>query len=303
MKWLFIGPSLKSGIAHVLLKYASLVDGEYVSFGQKPSLKHYDRGFTFILPIKDHLDSLDLYSCSEWIYMTVCETETVHESYSLLCEKFNTIHVPSEFSLNILKKQFPHTEWKLLRHYVSEPKCIKHISHTGYRFYTIGNIRDPRKNIPMLIESFTELNLPGSQLVLKATCIDPVELNIPNVVVINYIMSEDHLDSLHNSCDCYINCSHSEGVGMGAVEAAMRNKPVIISDYGGLKEYVKTPYIIKCTTGPIGFDDFLFQKDMIWGYPDKECLKKYMKECFDMRLTRMDHDMSIVQDARKIIYV
>ena len=33
--------------------------------------------------------------------------------------------------------------------------------------------------------------------------------------------------------DCYVSFSSSEGVGMGAVEAAIRNKPVIITDYGG----------------------------------------------------------------------
>ena len=65
--------------------------------------------------------------------------------------------------------------------------------------------------------------------------------------------------------------SSSEGVGMGAVEAAMRDKPVIITDYGGAPEYVKTPYTISIV-------DFkscrmmtsYLRKGMQWGKPDKD---------------------------------
>jgi hypothetical protein len=67
---------------------------------------------------------------------------------------------------------------------------------------------------------------------------------------------------------------------MGAVEAAMRNKPLIITDYGGLKEYVRTPHVVKCTVGPVGFDDFLFTKDMCWGHPSQEELIAAMRTCF-----------------------
>jgi glycosyltransferase involved in cell wall biosynthesis len=66
------------------------------------------------------------------------------------------------------------------------------------------------------------------------------------------------MEHIHNGCDCYVNFSCSEGVGMGAVEAAMHNKPVIITEYGGASEYVNTPYTISCTLKPIGFDDFLY---------------------------------------------
>jgi len=49
---------------------------------------------------------------------------------------------------------------------------------------------------------------------------------------------------------------------MGAVEAAMRDKPVIISDYGGLKEYVRTPYVIRTGRRKVGMVDFLYTPDM-----------------------------------------
>ncbi len=89
------------------------------------------------------------------------------------------------------------------------------------------------------------------------------------------------MESIHKKGDCYINCSHSEGVGMGAVEAAVRNKPVIISDFGGLSEYVQTPFVVPCAVGPCGISDFLFQPHMHWGFPDPLKLKEHMKCAFN----------------------
>jgi len=286
--WLFIGPSLLSGIGQVTLNYSKCVpDSEYVEFGKVPKRKSYTHGFAFVLPI--NLDVHDVYSsiCDTMMYMTVCETEPVNPVYGVL-EKYKTIHVPSEFSRGILEKQFPKIEWKLLHHWapirVSRPK-----EHPYYTFYTIGNVADPRKNIHGIIESFLRCEFPDARLVIKATCNRDIQIKIPHVEVINGLLSQDEIDAIHDRCDCYINCSHSEGVGMGAVEAALRNKPVIIADYGGLKEYVKTPWVVSCTKGPIGFDDFLFTKDPEWGFPNKGELQNFMKECYSQKITSWDH--------------
>jgi glycosyltransferase involved in cell wall biosynthesis len=126
---------------------------------------------------------------------------------------------------------------------------------------------------------------------MKATTANPGEVTwkLPRVHIIQDVLTDEELNHIHNSCDCYINCSFSEGVGMGAVEAAIRDKPVIISDYGGLKEYVKTPYTISCKLGTVGRDDFLFRKDMLWGKPDINDLMRHMQTCYDLKLRNFDH--------------
>ena len=91
------------------------------------------------------------------------------------------------------------------------------------------------------------MNKPNETfLVLKATCVRPVEIRLPNVLVLNGLLPESDLECIHQSCDCYVSFSSSEGIGMGAVEAALHNKPVIITDYGGAPEYIKTPYTVPC---------------------------------------------------------
>jgi hypothetical protein len=304
---LFIGPRLLAGIGQVTNRYAELMrsqghEAEYCEFGQMPQNKTYDVGFAFVLPIQDQLNLVDQYAtiCHKMVYMTICETETVNPVYGILA-KYKTVYTASEFSQTVLARQFPEVEWKLLRHYACEKPVRTPVSTTPYTFYTIGNIADPRKNMNGLIRAFQECNFgPDARLLLKATCIQPVHLQEPNIVVINGLLSDEAMDRIHGSCHCYVNCSHSEGVGMGAVEAAMMSKPVIISDYGGLKEYVQTPWVIKCSKGPIGFDDFLFTKDLEWGYPSHEDLVRCLKDCFEKRASHWDHEWtrSIMQSLR-----
>jgi glycosyltransferase involved in cell wall biosynthesis len=296
--WLFIGPSLLSGIGQVTNRYAQLVHGEYCEFGAKPKKDRYDIGFAFVLPIDQHLDSVDalMSRCGKKLYMTICETETVHPAYGKLADRYKTIHVASEFSRNVLAKQFPHGEWKILHHwqdvYDGPVKSIVPKSD-AYTFYTIGNVIDPRKNIKMLLEAFMRLGLPNTRLLIKATCHTPVTWKLPGVVVINGLLDDASLEDIHRSGHCYVNCSHSEGVGMGAVEAALRDKPVIITSYGGLKEYVRTPFVIDADElVPIGQDDFLYTKDMLWGKPKLDDLIRHMRTCAEGQIKTWDHAFS-----------
>jgi glycosyltransferase involved in cell wall biosynthesis len=291
--WLFVGPQLLAGIGQVTKQYADLLgtDAEYCEVGQRPKRAAYDRGFAFVLPIESQLDIFDQYKpfCIDWTYMTVCETEPVNECYGVL-SRYQEIHVPSEFARQILEKQFPMIKWTLLHHW-SETKVPRTpISTTPYVFYSIGNILDPRKNIKKLVEAYLRCEFrDAAHLVLKATCTQPVDWRVPGVTIINGLLSPEDLEKVHAQSHCYVNCSHSEGVGMGAVEAALRSKPVVITDYGGLKEYVKTPWVVPCTTGPIGFDDFLFKKEHNWGHPDSGVLQAHLEDCFQKKVTAWDH--------------
>jgi len=289
--FLFIGPSLLAGIGQVTKQYSALVeDSEYVEIGHLPKKTRYSYGFVFVLPIEEHFPIIEKYAsiCDSMMYMTVCETEPVNAAYGLLA-RYKTVWCPSEFARSTLERQFPNVEWKLLRHYAPERPHSCPIE-APYTFYTIGNIIDPRKNIEGLINAFLSCGFGDqARLVLKATCVQPVTLKLPGVVVINGLLSDEALEKIHSSCHCYVNCSRSEGVGMGAVEAALRSKPVIITDYGGLKEYVQTPWVVPCTKGPIGFDDFLFTKELEWGHPDQGRLQDALRDCFQKRVTFWDH--------------
>jgi glycosyltransferase involved in cell wall biosynthesis len=289
MTWLFVGPRLLAGIGQVTKRYADLTGGDFVEMGQSPHRNEYNIGFAFVLPFEDQLNLIDKYKffCKKFVYMTICETETVHPLYGMLVDRYKTLYVASEFCQKVLQNQFPRGDWRILHlHAPPVPDRPPALAST-YTFYTIGNVNDPRKNIKALIQALD--HCPGARLLIKATCLQEVKIDHPQVTVINGLISDEQMENIHKNGHCYVNCSHSEGVGMGAVEAAMRGKPVIITDYGGLKEYVRTPFEVKCDLGPIGFDDFLFTKDMVWGHPRFEDLVTHMKHCYENRIIRWVH--------------
>jgi glycosyltransferase involved in cell wall biosynthesis len=202
------------------------------------------------------------------------------------------LYTPSEFCKTVFEKQFPEISFRVVHLWAdTEPLPRAHVpgltKTDAFTFYTIGNVIDPRKNFKALLEAFIRCEFPtgSARILVKATCKAPVECKLPFVTIVNDLLSNEQMEAVHEVGDCYVNCSHSEGVGMGAVEAALRNKPVIITDYGGLKEYVKTPYVVSCSLCEVGMDDFLFTKDLKWGKPDTSELITHMKHAYAHRST------------------
>ena len=284
---IFIGPKLLTGIGQHAQKYTKLFlpNSHYYEFGN--TLPESEHGLVFTIPLKEHLEYITSYAktrVKNLACMTVCETETVHEDYGLIMKEFKRVAVPSEFCKRVLSRQFPENEFYVIHAHIPIPK------EKPYVFYHIGNIMDPRKKFRDILQAFVRLNEPNSRLVVKATCGRDVTIQFPNVEVINGLISNEEMDDIHHRSDCYVSFSHSEGVGMGAVEAAVRDKPVIITDYGGAPEYIKTPYTIDCGLQELENDDFLFKKGMVWGKPNFDQLLEFMRHAFDNRVRHMDHE-------------
>jgi|TARA_R110000823_G_scaffold236408_1_gene362127 glycosyltransferase involved in cell wall biosynthesis len=282
---IIVGPQLGSGIGQHASKYTKVFDNaSYHTIGSE--LPESEYGLLFLLPVKDHIEYIKYVKTrvKKLALMTVCETETVHEDYGLIMEQSKRIMVPSAFCKRVLSGQFPTNTFHIIHAHIPQPP------ERPYTFYHIGNIIDDRKNFRGILEAFVRLNKPDAKLVVKATCNQNVEIKLPNVEVINGLISDEEMDTLHNRCDCYVSFSKSEGVGMGPVEAALRNKPVIITDFGGSPEYVKTPYTINCELQELEKDDFLFKKGMIWGKPNPDQLLKFMGDAYDKKLRYMNHE-------------
>lgn len=281
---IIIGPQLGSGIGQHAFKYTKVFDNaSYHMIGSE--LPESNHGLMFLLPLKPHVEYVKYAKTrvKNLALMTVCETETVHEDYGMIMELSKRIMVPSIFCKRVLSRQFPDNEFHIIHAHIPPPE-------RPYIFYHIGNIIDDRKNFRGILEAFVRLNKPNAKLVVKATCNQDVQINLPNVEVINGLISDEEMDKLHDRCDCYVSFSKSEGVGMGPVEAALRDKPVIITNFGGSPEYVKTPYTIECELQELERDDFLFKKGMVWGKPNPNQLLEFMRDAYDKKLRFMNHE-------------
>ena len=282
---IIVGPTLLSGIGQHAKKYTQLFDDAkyYIIGSELPESEH---GLAFLIPTKHDIEYIKYLKTrvKNLACMTVCETETVHEDYGLIMKEFKKVAVPSEFCKRVLSRQFPDNEFYVIHAHIPPP------GEKPYTFYHIGNILDQRKNFRDILESFVRLNEPNTRLVVKATCNRDVEIKLPNVEIINGLISDKEMDEIHHRCDCYVSFSSSEGVGMGAVEAALRDKSVIITNYGGAPEYIKTPYTIDCELQELERDDFLFKKGMSWGKPNKGQLLEFMRDAYEKRVRTMNHD-------------
>jgi len=280
----FIGPTLLSGIGQHAQKYTKLFPGSsYFTYGKE--IPECENAFIFLLPVEAYVEYAKRLKkkVKNLICMTVCETETVHEDYGMIMDVFHRVAVPSEFCKRVLSRQFPKNEFYVIHCHIPDPP------KRPYTFYHIGNIMDQRKNFGKILEAFVRLNEPNTRLLVKATCGKDVDVELPRVEVINGLISDHDMDKLHHRADCYVGFSSSEGVGMGAVEAAIRDKPVIITNYGGAPEYIKTPYTIDCGLQELKNDDFLFKKGMQWGDPNFDQLLEFMRHAYSNDVRYMDH--------------
>ena len=294
---ILIGSSLKSGIGQHAIKYTKLFTPRAAYYQVGETLPEEKDGLIFILPIVQHMKYVEYARTrvKNLACMTVCETETVHEDYQMIMDEFKTVLVPSEFCKRVFSKQFPNNTFKVLHAHIPTPQP------RPYTFYFIGNAMDQRKNFRNILQAFVRLNEPNTRLLVKATCNKDIDIQLPRVEVINELLSDTEMDELHWKCDCYVSFSSSEGVGMGAIEAAIRDKPVIITNYGGAPEYIKTPYTIECDIQELSEDDFLFKKGMKWGKPNFDQLLEFMKHAYENNVRTCNHDFTRELVCRKNI--
>lgn len=286
-----VGPTLLSGIGQLCRKYAELLGSQLKVIYTDP-ISDCDNMFIFALPVPYWINVIPELKkkCKKLVCMSICETETVHEDYGELFKFFDKVAVASEFCKNVFSRQFPDTEFFVIHANVTiRPLPMVSKINKPYVFYHIGNIADDRKQFNKILEAFIRLNKPDTHLLVKATCNREFHLNIPNVTIVNGLLPDTEIDRFHAEGDCYVSFSHSEGIGMGAVEAALHDKPVIISEYGGAIEYIKTPYTIPCGRTHLKRDDFLFKKGMEWGDPDFNALMGFMKDAYEKQLRYMEH--------------
>jgi|TARA_B110000902_G_scaffold264932_1_gene347744 glycosyltransferase involved in cell wall biosynthesis len=281
-----VGPTLLSGIGQHAQKYAQMFTPKVEYYQLGTSLPEDDHALIFLLPIQQHMKYIEYVKSriKNLKCMTVCETETVHEDYAMIMNEFKNVLVPSEFCKRVFSKQFPTNTFNVVHAHIPEPP------KKPYTFYFIGNVLDQRKNFKHILEAFVRLNQENTRLLVKATCNKEVTINLPRVEVINNLISDEKMDEIHWKGDCYVSFSSSEGVGMGAVEAAVRNKPVIITNYGGAPEYIKTPYTIDCELQELCNDDFLFKKGMKWGKPNFDQLVEFMRHVYENDIRTMNHE-------------
>ena len=190
-------------------------------------------------------------------------------------------------------------------------KLINFTDNYNFKFYAIVDLND-RKNIESIIRSFHsefESHEPVS-LVLKVKKhgLSPEQLtqHVTNIcnniktqlriynniekyhkeIIISEDLSSEVIQSLHLSCDCFINTTHGEGWSIPSFDAMCYGKTPICSNEGGPKEFidvedVNTGSLINgimniCEHGDPAFPD-IFSGREEWFVPEERKIKQTMR--------------------------
>ena len=107
----------------------------------------------------------------------------------------------------------------------------------GY-LLTVGNL-EPRKNLGVLVEAFTELRgrHPALRLAIVGAKRDPAEANLSHegVSYLGYVPDE-HLPALFVGCAAFVFPSLYEGFGMPVLEAMGQGAPTLAADIPSSRE-------------------------------------------------------------------
>ncbi len=104
------------------------------------------------------------------------------------------------------------------------------------------------------------------------------------VVAITDHLTDSDLHGLHARGDCYVSLTRAEGWGLGAYEAALAGKPVIITGHGGQLDFLPSPpsYHVDFRTVPYRNpqDPDGERMGALWAEPDLADGARLMREVF-----------------------
>jgi glycosyltransferase involved in cell wall biosynthesis len=245
------------------------------------------------------------------VAITTWETDPFPRSYAKVLEAFDAIIVPSTFCaramqpINLPTFVVPHcydpTVWKP----VDLPR-----SGDLYRFYTIGSWSVRKNQIGLLkayLATFRKKHRvqlvivsPNPDLemvrVLIETCGIPKE-ELPGLNIISDRLSQEQLVDLHAGGDCFVSATRGEGWGLGAFEAAIMGKPVVMPDFGGQCDFLNDYggwYAVDCEptfpfVEPTGMGTCLMTSGVTceqrWGEPSLVDLANAMLDAYNRKIS------------------
>lgn len=196
-----------------------------------------------------------------------------------------------------------------------------------FKFYTIGEMGNRRKNLSALIQAFhTEFHPTepvdlivktiGNKEETQAFC-DQIKVGLkmfPDLgyykkeVVISDIVTDDSISRLHATCDCFVLPSYGEAWGIPAFDAMAFGKTPIVTNWGGFTEYVtnENGWLVDCHEIPVfGMKDTfpdLYTGRESWAAVSIRHLRSCMREAYANRALCRQKAAIGIKDAYNFSY-
>jgi hypothetical protein len=227
--------------------------------------------------------------------LVVYETENIPNSWKKFDYYTDFFITPTYLMKSILINNHFYKPIYVIQHNINHKlssiykKFNNNNNNKPYIFYTICKIDDPRKNIKNLIKCFLNTFSHKDNVLLYIKGYENNSIpkfvynkNIhPKIKIDTLNISNSAIIDIHKNCNCYISLAHSEGVGLGMVEASTIGNPVLTTNYGGQLEYLNYGYFVDYKLDFININYSLFDKTQYWAYPNYNHASKLMKDIYN----------------------
>ena len=113
----------------------------------------------------------------------------------------------------------------------------KEIVNGEISFLFLGSF-SPRKGLPLLLEAWSEMNIPMAKLIIAGYGKIPDGIKLPNNVINKGIIAKDERQALFNSANVFLFPSYFEGLAQVQLEAMACGLPVVGTKNSGSSELV-----------------------------------------------------------------
>lgn len=148
-------------------------------------------------------------------------------------------------------------------------------------FLAIAALREQRKNVRLLVESFKRAAraMPRARLIVKAMPHDaPGWEPHEQVIFLPFQMPFEYVSGLYRLAHVYVSAHHAEAWGLTMSDAMLCGKPVIATGYSGNLDFMdeSNAFLLPWAESEVGTDEPAtgLERGMKWAEPDSGALEE-----------------------------
>lgn len=200
----------------------------------------------------------------------------------------------------------------------NQPRNTLNFPLSGFKFYTISTGIERKNLAALIIAYYLEFTRNEPVVLIIKTDRDLTELcneikskmrlyknneDYPDILCISHEMSDNQIQDIHYSCDCYVSASAGEGFCYPGLEAVAYGNSVISSDQGGPRDYLvnySNGYLVSGRYEPVLCSDppfyDLWTAREIWFSIDILELAHTMRKAFLTHENKREEGLRVVQN-------
>lgn len=246
---------------------------------------------------------------------TVWETDKLPRHWPRILNDLDLVLVPSDWNREVFRRSGVTTPIRVVPHCLDptpgpERPWASGLGNSDFLFYTINEWTE-RKALWSVIHAYLSTFRAEEPVVLliKTSQRDGARARVPftgiylyetrntvdrimrrydrpaRVHLITDVLSNDRIRALHARGDCHVSLCRAEGWGLGAFDAAAAGNPVIMTGYGGQREFLSDDLacLVDYKLVPVRsrMHRTLYTSDQRWADPDLNHAARLMRHVFE----------------------